>query len=172
MSRFQRSLLLWSSGLTFLTGVVYWWMDTMLDPVTEWAVVNHPLQAWVLKAHILVAPVLIFAIGLVMTDHIWKHLRTAVTRGRRSGAIAMCVLVPMILSGYLIQAVTAENWLTVVVWAHLITGGLYGLALATHTLLLTRTTGRNLVPQDAHEPLTSPRKRSRRTLIGAGTRQE
>lgn len=132
MTRFQRGLLLWSSALTALTGIVYWWMDTMLHPVDEWAVVNHPLQPWVLKAHILVAPVLVFAIGLIATEHIWKHVRSAVRRGRRTGLITMAVIVPMILTGYLIQAVTAEPWLRLIVWTHLGTGLAYALGVVLH----------------------------------------
>ena len=58
MNAFRKRLLLGSSALTGLTGIGYWWMDTMLEPMNEWAVINHPLQPWMLKAHIVVAPVM------------------------------------------------------------------------------------------------------------------
>ena len=138
MTRFQRLLLFWSSALTAMTGLVYWWMDAMLEPVNEWAVVNHPLQPWVLKAHIVVAPVLVFAIGLIATDHIWKHFRTRVKRGRRSGLAAMWVIVPMVLTGYLIQAITHELWLTVVAWIHIVTGLVYAVGLLAHRQVIRR----------------------------------
>jgi len=139
MNRFQRLLLLWSAALTAGTGVVYWYMDTMLEPVSEWAAVNHPLQPWVLKAHIIVAPILVFAIGLITMEHIWKHYRSAVQRGRRSGLTAMWVIVPMVLSGYLIQSITQESWLTVMVWVHVGTGLLFGLGILLHWWVIRRS---------------------------------
>jgi len=131
-------LLLGSSGATFLTGVAYGWMKYLMEPVSAWAVVNHPLQPFMLKAHILVAPVLVFALGVIAVDHIWKHYRSRVRPGRRSGLTMMWLVVPMIVSGYLIQAVTQEGWLTAMIWAHLITGGVYGVAMFAHWVAFAR----------------------------------
>jgi hypothetical protein len=136
VSPFQKWLLLGSSGLTGVTGVVYWWMENMLEPVNEWAVINHPLQPWVLKTHIIVAPVLVFAVGLVTVEHIWRHYRRPDLPGRRSGLTAMWVLAPMVLTGYLIQAVTHAGWLSALVWAHLVTGVLYMAGLGVHYRIL------------------------------------
>lgn len=138
MTRFQKWLLWGSTVATALTGAVYWWMEHMLEPVSEWAVVNHPLQPWVLKAHIVVAPFLVFAVGVIAVDHIWKHWRSGVRIGRRSGLTTMWVVAPMVLSGYLIQAVTAESWLTVLVWTHLVTGVAYTAGVAVHHLVFRR----------------------------------
>ena len=123
MNRFEKWLLWGSSAATAVTGVVYAWMQYMMEPVNEWAAINHPWQPWVLKAHIVVAPFLVFAVGVIATGHIWKHYR--------SGA-------PMVVSGYLIQAVTHVGWLRALVWAHLITGGLYSVALVWHHLVFRR----------------------------------
>lgn len=136
MTRFQKWLLWGSSILTGVTGVVYWWMKNMMDPVAEWAVINHPLQPWVLKAHIVAAPVLIFAIGLIAAQHIWKHFRTSARRGRRSGLITMYVLGPMVLSGYLIQVVTHPGLLATLMWLHVGTGAIYLVGLAAHDRIL------------------------------------
>ncbi|MBW3534774.1 MAG: hypothetical protein KY453_06075 [Gemmatimonadetes bacterium] len=132
MNPFQRRLVWSSSLLTGLTGLVYFWMEHFLQPVDPWAVINHPLQPWILKAHILVAPVMVFAIGLIAADHIWRHFRKRVRAGRRSGLVARAVLAPVVLSGYLIQAVTHQGWLAVMVWTHVGTGVLYLVALAAH----------------------------------------
>lgn len=168
MNRFQRGLLLWSSLLTALTGVVYWWMDTMLTPVNEWAVVNHPLQPWVLKAHIVVAPVLVFAIGLITMDHIWKHFRSAVQGGRRSGLTTMFVVVPMVVTGYLIQVTTHERWLTVVAWAHIATGLVYALGVLCHWWVVGRgRTKRRRRPSNADG--TSSGKPARQRVQPFGT---
>lgn len=136
MSDFQKWLLWGSSGATGLTGAVYWWMEHMMEPMSEWAVINHPLQPWTLKAHIVVAPLMVLAVGMISLDHIWKHYHGRVRRARTSGVATMSVIAPMILSGYLIQAVTHAGWLTALVWAHVVTGVLYSVGLAWHKLAL------------------------------------
>jgi len=139
MSRLQRWLL-WSSSIaTGVTGIIYWWMKHMLEPLEPWAAINHPLQPWILKAHILAAPVLVFAVGLVATEHIWRHLRGPVCAGRRSGLLTTAVFVPMVGTGYLIQAVTGDGWLTALAWGHLAAGAswLVGVTLH-HRLFRTR----------------------------------
>lgn len=145
MNAFQRRLIWSSSLLTGITGLVYWWMEQALEPSQPWAVINHPLQPWVLKAHILVAPVMVFAVGLVAVDHIWRHFRQKVKPGRRSGLLAMAVFAPLVVSGYLIQAVTHQGWLTAIVWAHVVTGLLYLAALVGHHRLFRRRPGRSRV---------------------------
>ena len=132
MSSLQRWLVWTSSILTFFTGVAYWWMKNGMEPVDAWAVINHPLQPWMLKAHILVAPVAVFAVGFVAGEHVWKGWRQGVRQGRRSGMMAMWVFVPMVFSGYLIQAVTHVGWLEALAWLHLGTGTIYGLGLLAH----------------------------------------
>ncbi|HSH74776.1 MAG TPA: hypothetical protein VLA09_03745 [Longimicrobiales bacterium] len=132
--------LLWTGSIaTGATGVVYFWMDRMLEPLNEWAVINHPLQPFVLKAHLLVAPVLVFGIGLVATDHIWRYFRGTIRRARRSGLSATWIIVPMIFSGYLVQAVTQEIWLEVVAWVHIGGGAAYLVSLGAHQLAVRRS---------------------------------
>ena len=138
MSPFPKWLVLGGSGLTGATGVVYWWMAHMMEPASDFAVINHPLQPWVLKAHILVAPLLVFALGLITTDHIWKHFRASLKVRRRSGVTTLWTLVPMVLSGYLIQAVTHSGWLAAMVWVHIGTGLVYLVGLGIHQVLRQR----------------------------------
>lgn len=132
MNGFQRWLVWSTSLLTGLTGLVYWWMKNHMVPVEPWAVINHPLEPWVLKVHILVAPLMIFAVGLITAEHIWRHYRQRVPSGRRSGLTAMLVFVPMVLSGYLIQAVTHAGWLEALAWTHLVTGSIYFAGMVLH----------------------------------------
>lgn len=132
MNRFQ-SRLLWGSSLaTGVTGLAYWWMKHHMEPVDPWAAINHPLQPWVLKAHILAAPVMVFAVGLIAGEHIWRHWREGVPSGRRSGLLAAGAFVPMVLTGYLIQAVTHVGLLEALAWAHLVTGLAFLVGLAAH----------------------------------------
>ena len=139
MRPFAKWLVWVSSIATALTGVVYFWMDRMMVPVDEWAVINHPLQPLVLKAHLLVAPLLVFAMGVVAVDHVWKYYRGTIRRARRSGLSAMWPVVPMVLTGYLIQAITHELWLSLVAWAHIVAGAAYMVGLAAHQVFVRRS---------------------------------
>jgi hypothetical protein len=132
MSSFQKWLLWASSALTGATGLIYWWMTDWMQPLDEFAVINHPLQPLILKAHIVAAPALVFAVGLITVGHIWKQYKRPVSSGRSSGLLSMWVLGPLIMTGYSIQVVTHVGWLEALAWAHLATGGLYLVGLFAH----------------------------------------
>ncbi|MEQ1856894.1 MAG: hypothetical protein ABL963_10505 [Longimicrobiales bacterium] len=132
MSTFDKWAVWSTSTLTALTGFLYWWMQDWLQPLDEFAVINHPLQPWVLKAHVLAAPLMVFAIGLVAAEHIWRQYRLRIKAGRRSGLLAMWALAPMIGTGYLIQVVTHIGWLEALAWAHLAAGSAYLVGLLLH----------------------------------------
>ena len=106
MTRFERWAVWSTSVATFVTGVIYLWMKYLVVSDDPLAVVNHPWQPAVLKVHILVAPLLVFSIGLVALRHVWWHFRSKARDGRRSGLLTLVVLGPMIVSGYLIQTMT------------------------------------------------------------------
>jgi hypothetical protein len=129
---FERWSVWITSVATFATGIVYLWMKYLLVSDDPFSVVNHPWQLVMLKLHILVAPLLIFSVGMVALRHIWRHLESGERAGRRSGMITVAVLGPMIVSGYLIQAVTHRGWLRAMAVSHIVTGVLYGLGLLVH----------------------------------------
>lgn len=131
MKPFPKWLLMVSSLVTAVTGVAYFLLERFYVPTDEFAI-GHPFEPWLLKAHILAAPVLVFAIGLITFDHIWKHYRCLVPAGRRTGLGAMWVIVPMIVTGYLIQAVTSVAWLDALGWIHLAAGLVYFVSLIAH----------------------------------------
>ena len=132
MSRFERWAVWSTSVATFVTGVVYLWMKYLLVSADPYAVVNHPWQPLVLKLHILVSPLLVFSIGLVALRHVWRHLRSATREGRRTGMVTLFTFGPMILTGYLIQAITHESLLRAMALSHIGLGLLYGVVLLMH----------------------------------------
>lgn len=138
MTRFEKWSVLSTSLATGVTGVGYLWVKYFVEPVEPWAVINHPLQPWLLKAHILVAPLLVFAVGMIAVRHVWQHIRRRIRLGRRSGLTVALSLLPMVASGYLIQAITAEGWLETMAIGHIATGLLYGVGLAVHTVVAGR----------------------------------
>ena len=138
MKQLRKWLLMCSSLATGVTGLVYFWMKRFLVPTDPFAVVGHPLEPWLLKTHILAAPVLVFALGLIAMDHIWQNYRCLVPAGRRSGIAATWVIAPMVATGYLIQVVTAVGWLSALGWAHLGAGVCYLVTLVAHQHVFRR----------------------------------
>ena len=132
MTRFERWSVAWTSWLTFLTGVGYLWTKYFVTNDDPWSLVNHPLQPWLLKAHVLVAPLLVFAVGLIALRHVWRHLRTRTPQGWKSGVVLVGVLAPMVLTGYLIQVVTHASTLRALALAHIAAGSVYAIVLGAH----------------------------------------
>ena len=132
MTRFERWSVWVTTAGTLITGLVYWWMKEMLTPAQPWDAVNHPLQPWLLKAHIIIAPLQVFAVGLITSRHIWRHFRMGVKKGRKSGILAAGTFIVLVVSGYLLQVVTGELLLRVLAWSHLVLGIVYSVGVAVH----------------------------------------
>ena len=153
MSRFERWTVWVSAVATGMTGLGFMWAKYMTTPSEPWAVVNHPLEPWFLKAHIIFAPVFVFAVGLIVMRHIVPHIRKRVDRGRYSGLAMVWMLVPMTVSGYLIQVVTVPVLVTMLVTVHIVTGLVFLLGLAGHGVALIR---KSLAPKALDARLESP----------------
>jgi hypothetical protein len=136
MNRLERWSVVVGSLLVTVTGVAYGWMKYLLRSDDPFAVINHPWQPALLKLHILAAPVLVFGLGLIAVRHVLAHWLAGVSHARRSGVTAAVTILPMVLSGYLIQAAAEAAWLTIAVWTHIITGLVYGAAFAAHQFLV------------------------------------
>ena len=108
MNRFEKWMLWTSFALTAITGVGLLWTKYFMHTTDPWAVINHPLQPWLLKGHIVAAPALVFALGLISSKHIWQHFKARLVVGRRTGTITVLMGGLMILTGYLIQVVTQD----------------------------------------------------------------
>lgn len=140
MSRFERWSVWVTSALTVITGTGYFVAKYLMTTSDPYAVVNHPLQPWFLKAHVLVSPLLLFALGLITVRHVWRHFRNGVRWSRKSGITAAVSVVPMVATGYLIQTLTAAGWVRAMAIAHIAFGFLYALGLAAHQWIIRWTT--------------------------------
>ncbi len=132
MTPFERWAVWLTTAGTLLTGLAYWWMKDLMPSTDPWAVINHPLQPWALKTHILIAPFMVFSVGLITSRHVWRHYRLAVRKGRWSGLLAALSFGVLVLSGYVLQVVTAETLLRALGWIHLGLGVIYSVAVAAH----------------------------------------
>lgn len=98
--------------------------------------------------HVMVAPLLVFTLGVLVRGHLRARLRTA-PGGRATGLALAAFIAPMVLSGYAVQVAVDPAWRAACSWSHGISAGLFLLAYAGHvlrTLLALRTSpeGRQL----------------------------
>ena len=133
MNPFERALLNASTCLVALTGGVYFFMKYMMTGGDAYSVIHHPLQPHALSLHVLLAPVLVFALGLITRDHILGYLREPrQRRGRATGILAVGLAAPMIVSGYLMQVLTDPAPRRILAVIHLAGGSLYVLLFLGH----------------------------------------
>ncbi len=141
MTRFERVLIHTSLVLVGGTGLVYAFMSYFMHPIDEFSIIHHPLQPKVQHAHIWFAPLLVFAVGLIWRQHVWRHYKSGTPKRRRSGLTLLALVAPMILSGYLIQTAVGGLWREIWVWTHVASSVIFLLAYGLHQVL--RTTPRN-----------------------------
>lgn len=132
MTRFEKWAVWTTVALTAATGGVYFWMKYLMTSPDPYAVIHHPWQPIALKLHILVAPLLVFALGLIAMRHVWRHFRSGASRGRRTGLGNVLLATSMVVSGYLIQVVTREPVLSVIAWIHIVAGVLFAAVVMGH----------------------------------------
>ena len=116
------------------SGAVYAWMAWIAEPADEFAVVNHPWQPTTRDLHLLTAPLLVFACGLLWRTHVWERLREGFRERRASGRALALGLAPMVASGYLLQVAVDPFWRSVWVWTHGVVSVLWAATYAIHLL--------------------------------------
>ncbi len=141
MNRFQAWFVHFSNLLVAATGVVYAWMRYGLAPPDAYAVVRHPLQPLVQHLHVWSAPLVVFALGWIFQEHVWRHWRSGVASGRRSGATLLFTAAPMVASGYLLQTAVMPRWRAIWVGVHLICAALWMAGYLVHAWAKRRRRG-------------------------------
>jgi len=121
------------------SGLVYGWMRYLVRPDDPYAIANHPLQPTMQHAHVVLAPLLVFAAGLVWRNHVWKRVRSGFRQRRRSGLVLAASLFPMIASGYLLQVAEDEGWRWTWIVVHVATSLAWVLAYGLHQLSARRS---------------------------------
>ena len=132
MSRLEALLLHLSTALVGGTGLVYAWMVYFAHPDDPYAVVNHPWQPHLQHLHVLVAPLLVFAAGLVWKRHIWAGVQSGTGESRRTGLTLALSFVPMVASGYLLQTAVEPTWRRAWLIVHLTASALWLLGYLAH----------------------------------------
>jgi hypothetical protein len=120
------------------TGLIYAWMSYLVAPADQWAVVNHPWQPLVQHLHVLSAPLLVFAIGLIWSVHDIAKLRIG-RLWRASGLGLMALFLPMAASGYLLQVAVDPEWRRRWIVIHIVSSLLWVGALVVHQVRALRS---------------------------------
>lgn len=134
MKTFERWALHLGALLTGLSGLGYGWLRYFKQVQGEFGPEPHPLQSLVQHAHVLAAPLLLFALGMTVRGHLSTKLRAGTREGRRTGLGAGLLIAPMVLAGYLVQVATAPMWRTAFAWVHGISSLLFLLSYIGHGL--------------------------------------
>ena len=137
------------------TGLVYAWMRYLVQPADEWAVVNHPWQPQVQHLHVLVAPLLVFALGLIWSAHILGKLQNGRTN-RAAGIGLMALFLPMVASGYLLQVAVDPAWRRTWVWVHVVSSLLWVVAFVGHQVRAMMAKTDNGESDASGEPVVAP----------------
>ena len=133
MTRFESLLLQVSTLLSALSGVIFLVMKYLMENDDPFSILGHPWQPHMLATHVLVGPVVVFALGLISREHIFAgYLNGARKGGRRSGTTTILLAAPMILSGYILQIVTGETFRLVLVILHVASGLLFACLFFWH----------------------------------------
>jgi hypothetical protein len=132
MTRLEVWFLHVSTILTAVSGIVFAWMKYFMTTDDPFAVANHPWQPFFLDSHVVAAPFLLFAIGIIYKTHIWRKFRYGNGARRTSGVAMMILTIPMVLSGYLLQASAGELMRKVMLVIHLVSSGVFVAGYAAH----------------------------------------
>jgi len=143
VSRAELWLLQAATALVGGTGLVYAWMLYLLKPADPFSVVHHPWQPAVQHLHVLAAPLLVFAAGLIWRRHVRAGWRSGARARRRSGVAVALTLFPMIASGYLLQTAVDDAWRKAWVAVHLAASALWLAGYLAHQLTPRPANGAN-----------------------------
>lgn len=132
----------WTFGLLSLvvavTGFAYFAMKYLMATDDPFAVVNHPWQPAMLDVHVLASPALILVFGIILNSHIMRKLRAPRPANRRSGMASLVTFATMVATGYLLQVVTHETGLRVLLIAHVASGVVFSAAYIAHLVISVR----------------------------------
>lgn len=123
-----------SAALVGVTGLIYGWMRYFAESDDEFSIVSHPWQPEFHAAHLVTAPLLVFACGLVWRAHVWLRIKNDFRPRRKTGLILALSVAPMILSGYALQVAVEEVWRNIWIVTHVATSLIWLLAYCVHQL--------------------------------------
>lgn len=152
MTTLERWSLHLAALLTGATGLLYGWLRYYGQRRGEFGLEAHPLQGSLQHLHVLAAPLLVFALGMLVRGHLLPKWRGGKPAGRRSGIGLVLILGPMVLSGYAVQVAVDPTWRLALAWVHGVTSLLFLAGYGVHQLMALAQ-GRSVEVPDADASL-------------------
>ena len=121
-----------------VTGFAYLWMKYALQNNDPFAVVNHSWQTSMLGLHVVASPAFILIFGIIFNSHVMKKLSATHLPNRRSGFVSLGTFAAMVVSGYLLQVLSSEEWLQALVVIHVASSAIFSIVYATHLVISAR----------------------------------
>jgi hypothetical protein len=103
MNRSLAATLHVANALVGATGLALGWCVYVAVSEDPDALSTHPWQAPLQHAHILLAPVLVAALGAAWSAHAWPKWSSGARAARQSGVLLAALSLPMIATGYWMQ---------------------------------------------------------------------
>lgn len=129
-----------ANALVGISGLVYAFFRYLAEkPAAEFGTPVHPFEETWRVAHLIAAPVLVFAVGVIWNSHVMHQFNKTRAKRRKSGVLLMGNLLPMVFSGYLIQTAVEERWRKAWVVIHLVTAAIWIAAYLVHLRHKMRT---------------------------------
>ena len=119
-------------ALVSATGILYGVLKYFAHNPDPESRLGHPWQPCVLAAHLLAAPLAVFALGLVFRRHALARWKRGDREGRNTGGIVLFWSFALILSGYLIPVLTGDAARRWTGWIHAGIGVVVAGAYALH----------------------------------------
>lgn len=119
-----------TAGTGLMEGLLRWFGER----TGEFGPEVHPWLGTAQHLHVLMAPLLLFALGMMVRGHLWSKLRSG-PEGRRTGLGTAIFIAPMVFSGYGLQCATSQIWRSGLSWVHGISAGMFLLAYLGHLTL-------------------------------------
>jgi hypothetical protein len=132
MTRWEAWLNYISNFVVGLTGLVYGFFLYFHEGADEFSRVTHPLQVVSQDLHVVTAPLLVFACGVILKTHVLERLGHRDPKKKFSGWMLLLAMVPMVVSGYLVQVITHEAWRPIWVGTHIVSSIAWLLGFGAH----------------------------------------
>jgi hypothetical protein len=135
VSPLQRATLWLATLACALTGAGYAWRTYLIEPADDFT--SDPWAANSFALHLLVAPLLVFAVGWIFREHVQVRLEQSAER-RPSGLALLALFLPMVASGYALSISADPLLRSALAWIHGISGALWTISFIVHAALFAR----------------------------------
>ena len=135
MKRWEAWINHWGWAATAATGIAYGVLKYFVRSADPNSRVPHPLAPPLLAAHVLVAPVAVFALGLIFRRHAVAKLASDRPERRATGSVLIYLAIPLSVTGYVVQVLTGDAARTWTGWSHAGLGLVYALGYLMHPLV-------------------------------------